>query len=456
MRRPKLALALLAVFACGVPAQPSSFEPAERPGTQIRWNTKTIQVALSTSLTGSSAISAPEREVVNAVHQALNTWSRASNISFVVVSSTAQSISPASGGDGINLITIAPTGENLAVFDGGNNTAHTRVFYDRTTGEIAEADIVINPLVYSDEGFPIQFSTDGTPSTYDLESTLAHEVGHLLGLSHSNVLSATMQPTQALNGTYGKPALTERTLSDDDIVAVRSIYGVCDKSAQLEGRILNSLGGGMVPVAGALIWLEEIASGRLITSSLTNSSGRFSIGCAPAGRYRAIIEYLEGDSINETFNFVSSVNKTAGRRRAFRSHEISSDLRLTAGKSTNLNYILVPPNNSIRELNPRVLGLSRELSTVPIPAEAGTTFTFYVSGLGVDQVPGTGLSVSSPFMTVEPASLMLQQSHKTMPVISFEITISANAPPGDYSLKLQSNSGEVAYLIGAITIDPTP
>jgi hypothetical protein len=453
MRSSKYLLALLAIFACGVPGQPSAFEPAEKSELQIRWTARTIQVALSTSLTQTSAIAASGSDVVGAVQRALNTWSRTSSISFVVVSSSAQSISPASGRDGINLITIAPTAENLAVFGEGNHTAHTRVFYDRTTGEIEEADIVINPFPYSEDGFPIQFSTDGSPNTYDLESTLAHEIGHLLGLSHSNVISATMQPSQALNGTYGRPALTERSLSDDDVVAVRTVYGPCDKSAAVEGRILNSFAGGMVPAAGALIWLEEIASGRLIASGLTNPAGKFSISCAPAGRYRVMIEYLEGDLINDTFRLVSQVNRLGGRRRAFRSHEISGDLRIAAGKTASLNYILVPPNNSTPELNPRLFGIG-ELSTVPIPAEPGTTFTVFLAGLGVDQVPGTGFSLSSAFMMVDPSSLALQQPHDKMPVISIEVTISRNAPPGDYSLRLQSNSGEVAYLIGVITVEP--
>jgi hypothetical protein len=56
---------------------------------------------------------------------------------------------------------------------------------------------------------------------------------------------------------------------------------------------------------------------------------------------------------------------------------------------------------------------------------------------------------------VDAASLTLQQFHDSTPVISFEVTLAANAPPGDYSIRLQSNSGEVAYLAGGITINPT-
>ncbi len=38
-------------------------------------------------------------------------------------------------------------------------------------------------------------------------------------------------------------------------------------------------------------------------------------------------------------------------------------------------------------------------------------------------------------------------------IISFDVSVSADARPGDYSLRLQSLTGEVAYVVGALTID---
>ncbi|MDQ6652784.1 MAG: matrixin family metalloprotease [Acidobacteriota bacterium] len=462
MRRPNPILALLAVLACVVSSQPSSFEiPGFEPSggsreRQIKWPNKTIQIALSTSLMSPSAAVKPDSDVAGAVRRALNSWADVADITFVEVSSKAQSISPTSGGDGINLITIAPTAENLDIFGEGNNTARTRVFYDPENGEISEADIVINPFPYSAEGLPIQFSTDGTADTYDLESTFAHEIGHLLGLSHSSVIGATMQASQGLNGTYGLPAFTERTLSEPDLAAVRSLYGAREKLGSLgsiEGRILNSIDGALLPAIGAHVWIEDLASGRVIASSLTNPSGRFSINGVPSGRYRAMAKYGEGVDESTALTSAGGAGPRA-RARAFRSVEIKSRLRVAADKATTLNYVLVPPQNSPPALNPRFIGINGELSTVPVPAKAGTKFTLYVGGDGVDQVPGSGLIISSPFITVDPASLMLQHFNSSTPVISFEVTVAANAPPGDYSIRLQSNSGEIAYLVGGIKTSP--
>jgi hypothetical protein len=460
MRRPNPILAFLAMLAFVVSSQPSSFElPGLEPAgssreRQIRWPTKTIQIALSTSLMSPSSAVKPESDVAGAVQRALKSWATVANITFLEVSSTAQSISPTSVGDGINLITIAPTAENLAIFGEGNNTARTRVFYDPETGEINEADIVINPFPYSAEGVPLQFSTDGTKDTYDLESTLAHEIGHLLGLSHSSVIGATMQASQGLNGTYGLPALTERTLSDADLAAVRSLYGAREKLGSVEGRILNSIDGALLPATAAHVWIEDLTSGRVIASSFTTSSGRFSINGVPTGRYRAMAEYRDGRVDDSTALTSAASHEARARQRTFRSVEIKSLLRVAADKATTLNYVLVPPQNSPPALNPRFIGINGELSTVPVPAKAGSRFTLYVGGEGVDQVPGSGLVISSPFITVDPASLMLQQFNSSTPVISFEVTVAVNAPPGDYSIRLQSNSGEIAYLVGGITMTP--
>ena len=215
MRRTNPILVLLALLAFVTSSQPSSFDlPAAAQERQIKWPTRNIQIALSTSLWSPSSAIKPESDVLGAVHRALASWSRAANINFVEVSSKSQSVSPATGGDGVSLITIAGTADNVSLFREGNTTARTRVFYDLDTGEINEADIAINPYPYSEKGAALQFSTDGSPGTYDLESTLAHETGHLLGLNHSHVIGATMQASQALNGTYDLPAITERSESE--------------------------------------------------------------------------------------------------------------------------------------------------------------------------------------------------------------------------------------------------
>jgi hypothetical protein len=456
MRSRNPILALMAILALVASSQPSSFDlPAAAQERQIKWPAKNIQVALSTSLTSPSPAIKPESDVSGAIHRALASWSRVANITFIEVSSNRQSVSPTTKGDGVNLITIAGTGENLALFAEENTTARTRVFYDPETGEINEADIVINPYPYSETGAALQFSTDGTAGTYDLESTLAHEIGHLLGLNHSQVIGATMQASQALNGTYGVPAVTERTLSETDQAAIRNLYGSREKTGAIEGRIFDNVDGNLMPATAAHVWIEDLDTGKVMASGLTTPSGRFNINSVPPGNYRAMVEYLEGPATVAEALTAASDRKPATRERAFRSVEMRGRLHVIADKATQLNYVLVPPQNSPPALNPRFIGINGELSTVPVPIAAGKKIKLYVGGEGVDQIPGNGLVLSSPLMTIDPASLTLEQFYNSTPVISFEVTVAANAPAGDYTLRLQSNSGELAFLVGGLTISPT-
>src|ERR1044071_2198240 len=409
------------------------FEPSAQTVRKIHWPKKTIEIALSNSLLSPSSNIKPDSDVVGAVRRALARWSNLSNINFVVTWSNATSISPADAGDGVSLVTIADTPENEA-FNSETTTGRTRVFFDPETGNIAEADISINPRPRSEDGTELQFSTDGTPGTYDLEATFTHEIGHLLGLDHSAVLSSTMQGRQAFNGTFGLPALTERTLSEDDRQKVRSLYGPKFKLGRIEGRLAdNRLAGMLTPLNGVNVWAENVATGRVIASDVTAEDGSYKLeGLAP-GQYRVIV--------------------TAGSdAQKFRSFELSNQVTVKADLATPLASSLVSPQPSV--LNPRAIGLNSELSTVPLPLEPGKRVKIYLGGEGVDQVPGTSIVVNSPFFTVDPASLIREQLNAPFPVISVEVQVAPNAPFGDYTLRLQSNSGETAFVPGAITIDP--
>ncbi len=79
-----------------------------------------------------------------------------------------------------------------------------------TTGDFLDADIIFNSSY--------QWSTQPVGQQFDVIGTITHEIGHVVGLDHTNVTDATMFPTAA-------PGLCPcRTLKQDDINGVCAIY----------------------------------------------------------------------------------------------------------------------------------------------------------------------------------------------------------------------------------------
>jgi hypothetical protein len=442
MRCTITAIILVAIILAGaVPARSYTLQFTDGSSSiQIKWPNNVVTIALSSSLNSPPVNIKAGSDVLGAARRALLQWAGASNIRFVEASSQAQSISPSTSGDGVSLITVASTAENAALFSGSDRPGRTRVFFDPATGLISEADIALNPSA--------QFSTDGTFGTYDLESVLTHELGHLLGLEHSAMVGATMQPRLALNGLYTLPAFSPRTLSEDDRAGVRSLYGPRVGLGAIAGTISYSSG---AAAYGAHVWAQESATGRSIAGSITSQSGAYRIEDLPPGQYRLVVEHLNGNVVaSEIASSGGAYAGLADPQAAFRATEVAEQVTVTPATTAPLNITL---SGGQPFLNPRLLGINGQLSTIAVPLEPGRTYTVYVGGDGLDQVAGAGINIASPYITVESSSLKLQQLGTTYPIISFNIKVAEDVPAGEYDLRFRSNNGEVSYIAGGLTVD---
>jgi len=410
-----------------------------------RWLFQPIIISFSTSLNSPPANIKPGSDVVGAAHRALQHWAGVANIQFFETTSTVQTISPPNAGDRINLITVSS--DNASWFGSFENPGRTRSFYD-AGGSINEADIALNPNV--------PFSSDGTPGTYDLESTFTHEVGHLLGLEHSAILAATMQPRQAMNGLFSLPALTQRTLAEDDIAGARALYGPRMGMGSIAGRLIaTSVGGQSQPIFGGHVFAEDPLTGRVIAGNVTLPSGEYRIDSLPPGNFRVIGQSLAGpigaDEIATARGSYSGLVDTAPPFRAHIATRSSSQLiPVAADASTSLGFFVSA--NPVPLVKPRLIGMNGELSTVALPLKPGKTFTIYIAGEGIDEIGPAGIATTSPFITVHPETLA-EEFDTAYPAIGFQITVAPGTPAGDYSLVLESTDGELIYIVGALTIE---
>ncbi|MBV9927911.1 MAG: DUF4214 domain-containing protein [Acidobacteria bacterium] len=420
--------------------------------TQLHWPTTTITVALSTSLNSPpSYVRATGAQVVFAARRALSRWALASNIQFNVTTSNAQD----AVADGVSLITIADTGTNRALFSTGVQPGRARVTFD-ASGNITEADLAINPLVTRFDAFGNQvasfFSTDGTTDSYDLESTFVHEIGHMLGLEHSGVVAASMQPRQGVNGIYNLPNFTTRTLAADDVAGIRAVYGPRTGLGSIAGRVgYNSTTG--AAAFGAHVFAEDVATGRLLGGNVVNAAGNYRIDSLPPGQYRVVVEPLdEPVAVGQIgSNGGGYPSGTLNQQPPFVTTEAGT---VTVGAETTA-ALNVGVTGAVPAINPRFIGTNFQLSTVAVPIVPGQPQTIFVAGDNMNAAPagtvtGVTVSINSPYISV---SNVQQINGFGIPVISFDIAPSILTPPGEYSVRAVSSAGQVAYVAGGLTVD---
>jgi hypothetical protein len=418
-------------------------------GAQVHWPTTSINVSLSTSLNNPPPfVHATGTQIVLAARRALSRWALASNIQFNVNTSNAQD----AVADNVSLITIADTASNRSLFTTGVQPGRARVTFD-AAGNIAEADLAINPLVTRFDAFGNQvnsfFSTDGTADSYDLESTFVHEIGHMLGLEHSGIVASTMQPRQGTNGTYNLPNFTTRTLSSDDVAGIRAIYGPRTGLGSIAGRVgYNATMG--TAAFGAHVFAEDAATGRVVAGNVANSAGNYRIDSLPPGQYRVVVEQLD-EPVSATqigANGGGYPASTLSLQPPFLTTEAGT-VTVGAEATTTLNIAVTSGTSTI---NPKFIGTgaSFQLSTVAVPFVPGQPATILVGGDNLTLIPTGGVSINSPFINV---SNVQQVGGFGIPVISFDINPSILTPPGEYSIRLQSSSGQIAYVSGGLTVD---
>jgi hypothetical protein len=221
-------LALLAlVLLTLTPAQVNGYSRGEvqgKPGTFLYWPIRT----LSWHMNKAGCPDVPLSEAVGAVRRAFFSWSSPSctdiYFNYGGLESTEKTNLTLGDGD-------KPDNKNLIIWreqqwpPSGvtdpsvtkDTPAVTTLIYNTDNGLIVDADVDLNGV-----NFWWTVTDDPKAASSDIENIIAHEIGHILGLAHSDEAEATMYSMTKSS------ELKKRTLEKDDTAAVCFIYPFSD------------------------------------------------------------------------------------------------------------------------------------------------------------------------------------------------------------------------------------
>jgi hypothetical protein len=295
----------------------------------VRWSTA-LNANPVTVVTQNQTASGRLTEIEQAITQSLAVWTGVSGTTLVpatLTPLTRTATQNACGSDGVNSIcfdqadmaftpgvlaftrVIATDGFGVQV---GSSAVSTQL------GQILDADIYFNPSD-SHTLFVTPLALAATPTAYDLESVLTHELGHFLGFSHSAIWGAILFPFAPAPGTMSGVRPTtqqpDAPLGEDDRTGLRILYPDSTDAAHkgsISGKILpaNPLAlptspPGVTGIFGAQVVAVDTTSGAATGATLGGWScttpgpaqfdGTFEIdGLAVGHSYTIYAEALNG------------------------------------------------------------------------------------------------------------------------------------------------------------------
>ncbi|MBD64062.1 MAG: hypothetical protein CME62_02570 [Halobacteriovoraceae bacterium] len=260
-------------------------------GESLKWikQDSRIPLYIDPNVIGNNASGISSLDVQTIFNESISEWNAYSPFQLVPFYTTSQT--------GANQVEFT---DNPIYFDSGV-LAITEVNFNSSTGVISSADIYFNESLNN----YISFTDDETESSHlkaYLGDVFTHELGHLLGLSHSEVIGSSMVFSVFKN---------QHTLHSDDIHGIWDNYNVTQAPGEIYGSVL---GGQAVPVFGANVFLINSVTMEVEQAQLTDESGKFHFKNVDKTKsyliYSAPLKLL--DSVSEYYSTIISTYCTGG------------------------------------------------------------------------------------------------------------------------------------------------
>lgn len=300
------------------------------------------------------------------------------------------------------------------------------------TGEIIDGALVFN-------GNQFTWAVDGRAGSVDIAEVATHEIGHLIGISHSPIGGTSMFPRTGMGRTRG------RSLESDDRIVASVIYpagGFSTSTGSIVGRVRDGSG---AAIFGAHVVAVD-SNGNVACGALSQTDGSYSIQGLPPGSYTIYAEPIDPTdrtsfSKADLPGFYTAANldfQTSGDQQVSVAggQQVSRDITVTRGNPVLDSYIVFDAANSAF-LN---IGTSA--------AQGQSNVTIGVAGPGLPQ-SGTPLSISGSGITI--LRQYFRTTSNSLPAVLADISVSSTAPVGLRNI-IVSNGSQRAIMTGGLEI----
>ncbi len=376
-----------------------------------------------------------------ALVEALDSWVRNSGLPLVVSETAIDSV----GRDGTNVITIADNPTNRSAV--GSGFLGRTLIWQQVSGSVRtvlETDVVFNPVPDK------RWSTVELDNRYSLFDVAQHEFGHVAGLSHTISRGSRMF---AFSGTFD---FGRGRISWGDIADVNRRHpspGLDLITGSISGKVTKN----GAPVFGAFV-LAVDDRGVVMGGAITWRDGRYELDYLPPGRYLLYVEPLDGPTFPA---HVAEPDFPEGELDAnflprFYRDSAQPQVTVSAGsRITGTDFAVVAGQTPV---DPEFVGVNPDangtlwVNTAPASAPLGERTNFIIAGRGTAEVRPDGATVLGSSVFAGGLQRTASNSQNTVFKV-YSLQAGAEAPVGDYSVALRSDS-HLGIVSGGLEIYP--